>query len=57
MPSLKEILSSFCITINIFFLAYGYFHNDIFFLLLGIMNLLLFFIWHIINKQINKFDE
>ena len=42
--SLKEIIFSFCVTINILFLAIGYFSQDIYFILLGIMNLLLFFI-------------
>jgi hypothetical protein len=56
-PSVKEAVFSFCITINILFIVIGYFKQDVYFALLGGMNLLLFFVGYVINKQLNNFDE
>ena len=55
--SFKEIVISFCVTINALFIAIGFFQEDVYFLALGIMNLLLFLIGYIINRQFNKLDE
>ena len=55
--SFKEVIISFAVTVNILFLIYGYIQEDIYFALLGIMNLALFFVGYIINKQVKKEDE
>lgn len=55
--SFKEAIFSFCITVNILFLVIGYVTEDIYFIILAIMNLLLFLVGYIINKQLNNFDE
>ena len=55
--SFKEIIISFCVTINFVLIAVGFFQEDVYFLTLGIMNLLLFLVGYIINRQFNKLDE